>query len=116
MSMIVVHLGELVFLARLHHFTQMNHKWAINGLEISYSHNHCVKSVRIRNYSGPYFPTIVLNLGISPYSVRMRENKDQNNSEHGRFLRSEQFGTGQVLDERHLNIKHLKSRNYKASL
>ena len=25
---------------------------------------------------------------ISPYSVRMRENKDQNNSEYGPFLRS----------------------------
>ena len=25
---------------------------------------------------------------ISPYSVRMRENKDQNNSEYGYFLRS----------------------------
>ena len=28
-------------------------------------------------------------LRISPYSVRMRENADQNNSEHGHFLRSE---------------------------
>ena len=27
-------------------------------------------------------------LRISPYSVRMRENADQNNSEYGRFLRS----------------------------
>ena len=26
---------------------------------------------------------------ISPYSVRMRENTDQNNSEYGLFLRSE---------------------------
>ena len=34
-----------------------------------------VKSVRIRSYSGLY-------------SVRMRENTDQNNSEHGHFLRS----------------------------
>ena len=25
---------------------------------------------------------------ISPYSVRMRRNTDQNNSEHGHFLRS----------------------------
>ena len=32
----------------------------------------CVKSVRIRNYSGPY-------------SVRMRKNADQNNSEYGTF-------------------------------
>ena len=35
---------------------------------------HCVKSVRIRR--------------ISPYSVRMRENVGQNNSEYGQFLRS----------------------------
>ena len=34
---------------------------------------HCVKSVRIRSSSGPY-------------SVRMRENTDQKNSEHGYFL------------------------------
>ena len=38
--------------------------------------SHCVKSIRIRSYSGPY-------------SVRMRENTDQNNSEYGYFLRSE---------------------------
>ena len=36
---------------------------------------HCVKTVRIRSYYGPY-------------SVQMRENMDQNNSEHGHFLRS----------------------------
>ena len=37
--------------------------------------SYCVKSDRIRNYSGPYF----------------RENKDQNNSEYGHFSRSEQW-------------------------
>ena len=36
---------------------------------------------RIRNEYGEI-------LGISPYSVRMRENADQNNSEYGHFLRS----------------------------
>ena len=56
----------------------------------------CVKSVRIRSCSGPFFPAIVLNreryfvslliqfeeiLGISPYSVQMRENADHNNFE-----------------------------------
>ena len=30
-------------------------------------------------------------LRISPYSVRMRENADQNNSEYGHFLRSDIF-------------------------
>ena len=24
--------------------------------------NHCLKSVRIRSYSGPYFPTLGLNM------------------------------------------------------
>ena len=38
-------------------------------------HKQCVKSVRIRNYSGQY-------------SVKMHENTDQNNSKYGRFLRS----------------------------
>ena len=36
---------------------------------------YCVKSVRIRSFSGPYFPAFGLN--ISPYSVRMRENTEQ---------------------------------------
>ena len=37
---------------------------------------HCVKSVRIRSFSGPYFPAFGLNT-------------DQNNSEYEHFLRSE---------------------------
>ena len=36
---------------------------------------HCLKSVRIRSFSGPY-------------SVRMRENADQKNSKYGHFSRS----------------------------
>ena len=36
---------------------------------------HCVKSVHFRSGSGPY-------------SVRLRENTDQNNTEYGHFLRS----------------------------
>ena len=48
---------------------------------------HCVKSVRIWSCSGPYF--LAFGFRISPYSVRMRENKDQNNSENGHFLRSD---------------------------
>ena len=55
--------------------------------------NHCVKSVRIRSYSDPHFTAFRLNTeteygekrSISPYSVRMRENTDQNNSEYGHF-------------------------------
>ena len=50
-------------------------------------HVHCVKSVRIWSYSGPYFNEF--GLSISPYSVRMRENTDQNNSEYGYYLHSD---------------------------
>ena len=49
---------------------------------------NCVKSVRIRRYSGPHFPTFGLN-SISLYSIRMRENADQNNSKYGHFLRGD---------------------------
>ena len=42
---------------------------------VNLHHQHCAKSVRIVSYSGPY-------------SVRMRENTDQNNSEYGHFSRN----------------------------
>ena len=56
---------------------------------------HCVKSVRIRSFSGPCFPAFGLNterysveiLRISPYSVRIRENTGHKNSKYGHFLR-----------------------------
>ena len=38
--------------------------------------NHCVKSVRIRSFTGPYFPTFGLNT-------------EQKNSEYGHFPHSE---------------------------
>ena len=41
---------------------------------------HCVKSVRIWSYSGPYFP-----------AFELRENMDQNNSEYGHFSRGDSF-------------------------
>ena len=41
--------------------------------QFSYRPLHCVKSVNIRSYSGPY-------------SVRMRKNADQNNSENGHLV------------------------------
>ena len=53
-----------------------------------------MKSVVIRSYSVPHFPAFGLNTEryrISPYSVRMRENTEQNNSEYGHFLHSETF-------------------------
>ena len=52
----------------------------------------CVKNVHIRNYSGLHFPAFRLNTeryGVSPYSVRMRENANQNKYEYGHFLRSD---------------------------
>ena len=42
---------------------------------------HCLKSVRIG----------VILVSIFPYSVQMRENTDQNNSEYGFILRSERL-------------------------
>ena len=42
---------------------------------------HCVKSVRIRSYPGLHLEC--------PYSAQMRENADQNNSEYGHFLHSD---------------------------
>ena len=50
---------------------------------------HCVKSVRIRNYSGPHFLKFGLNTERYSVSLRMWENVDQNNSEYGHFLRSD---------------------------
>ena len=49
-------------------------------------HDHSVKSVRIRSYSGPYFPVSAHR--ISSFSVRMWKNTDQNNSDYGHILRS----------------------------
>ena len=66
----------------------------------------CLKSVRIRSFFGPHFSTFGLNTekyGVSlriqsecrkirdifPYSDQIRENTDQNNSEYGHFLGSE---------------------------
>ena len=48
----------------------------------NYDIRHCVKSVHVWSYSGPYFPAFGLNIEV------MRENTDQNNSEYGHFLRS----------------------------
>ena len=47
---------------------------------------HCVKNVDIRSFSGLYFPAFgILTERYSPYSVRVRENMDQKNSEYGHF-------------------------------
>ena len=59
----------------------IGNKWVDCSEKVQISSNwHCVKSVRIMSYSGPY-------------SVRMRDNADQNNSEYGHFLRSVDYWT-----------------------
>ena len=61
---------------------------------------HCVKSVRIRSYSGLHFPRIFPHLDwtwrdtpylsvFSPNAGKCRKNAGQNNSEYWYFLRSE---------------------------
>ena len=47
----------------------------------------CARRDRIRSYSAPHFLAFEIIRRISSYSVRMRENADQNNSEYGRFSR-----------------------------
>ena len=54
---------HLLVISATHFYTQ---------IKIKHQPLHCVKSVRIRSHSGPY-------------SVRMWENTDQNNSEYGHF-------------------------------
>ena len=61
-------------------------------INVSCETKHCIKSVRIRIFSGPYFPVLTLNTKRHEVSlrifVRMRENNDQKNSEYGQFSRS----------------------------
>ena len=50
---------------------------------ITLGQSHCMKGVRVRSFSSPYFPTFELNTkryGVSPYSAQMPENTDQKNS------------------------------------
>ena len=54
--------------------------------QVKMKDQHFVKSGRIRSYSGPHFSAF--GLRVSPYSVRMRKNTDQNNFEEGNVLRS----------------------------
>ena len=47
---------------------------------------HCVKSVHIWGCFGLHFPAFEMNMeryGVSPHSVQMREDADQNNLEYG---------------------------------
>ena len=52
---------------------------------------HCIKSARIRSYSGPHFPAFGLNKKRCSVSLPMRKNADQSNSEYRHFLRSGHF-------------------------
>ena len=87
-------------------------------------HLHCLKSVRIRSKSGPHFPAF--GLSISPYSVRMRENADQNNPEYRHFSSSAGCYQGyfksetQILDKimisnlwLQVNVSHLHDHKFK---
>ena len=59
----------------------------------NHNNTHCLKSVRILSFFGPYFPALGLNKGRYGVSLRiqseMLENTDQKNSEYGNFSRSE---------------------------
>ena len=48
--------------------------------------SHCVKSLNIRSFSGPYFPAFVLNTERYSVSFRLGENRNQKNSKYGQFL------------------------------
>ena len=83
--MMRVQVTKYVFVFRMFHLS----------FEVTQFHTadqHCLKSVSILSYSGLYFPAFWTEYGeiqsIFPYSVRIRENTDQNNSEYGHFSHS----------------------------
>ena len=44
--------------------------------------SHCVKSARIRSFSGPHFPAFGLNREYCPYLFQMQEDADRKISEY----------------------------------
>ena len=44
--------------------------WNLSSIVVVLSENHCMKSVRIRSYSGPYFP--VFGMNTERYGVSLR--------------------------------------------
>ena len=52
---------------------------------------HCMKSVRILSFSGPYFPVFGLNTEIHSVIQISVYSSDQKNSKYGHFLRSESY-------------------------
>ena len=73
---------------------RFDRSWPANTAANNSIH-YCVKNVRIRSFSGPYFPTFELNT-------------DQKNSEQGHFSRSELFYIGSCSRP----IFHFCSKNY----
>ena len=76
---------------------------------------HCVKIAHIRSFSSSYFPTFGLNMeryyvSFSPYSVRMRENADQKNSECKHFSRSAVF----ILSSNWIKCKYRNNSRLKS--
>ena len=69
-----------------------------------------MKSVRIRSYSGPHFPTFRLN--TEKYQSECKKNADQNISEYGHFLRSVLVGDQKLLQ----TTLGFKKRNTNGSL
>ena len=81
-------------------FSDVNHQNSLSFALFSHTNVmknihgfHCVKSVRIRSYSGPHFPHLdwkrkdTLSV-FSPNVGKCEKNADQNNSEYGLFLSS----------------------------
>ena len=69
------------------------------------------KNVRIRGYSGLHFPALELNMkrqSISPYSIRMRENTDQNNSDYGHFSRVSPYFIFVIVGEHEISSYFFK--------
>ena len=64
------------FSHHLEHTTQSTSYNFAKRVIVFVSDKHCVKSVRIQSFSGPYL-------------VLMRENMDQKNAEYGHFSRSD---------------------------
>ena len=77
---------------------------------------HCVKSVRIWSFSAPYFRAFGLNKkkmrSISPYSVPVRGNTGQENSEYGHFLRSDCFNIFNKYPKQASNEKNFISLHF----
>ena len=85
---------------RLHSLKRIknfHYSGSIVKIKINENSLHCVKSVRIRSYSGPHFSHIFPHLDwirrgasylsvLSPNSGKRRKNTDQNNSKYWHFL------------------------------